>query len=173
VRRILDEGGLRDVQIVASSGLDEYEIAALVASGAPIDRFALGTKIVTSADAPYLDCAYKLVEDEGRPRFKRSAGKRTWPGCKQVWRVRDADAGFVRDCLARMGESVSGAEPLLKPVMRGGRRLGPSVTIADARARAARELAGLPETVRSLAPAPAIAAQPSEALQALARSLGC
>jgi len=172
VRHILDEGGLEDTRIIASSGLDEHDIARLVASGAPIDLFAPGTKIVTSADAPHFDCAYKLVEYEGRPRLKRSEGKGTWPGCTQVFRVRDASGVFLEDQLTRAGECVESAEPLLEPVMRGGRRLGPPVSLADSRARVMQELAGLPETLRSLSPAPPVTARPSEALQALARSLG-
>jgi nicotinate phosphoribosyltransferase len=36
-RKMLDEGGLRDIRIFASSGLDEYKVQALVESGAPID----------------------------------------------------------------------------------------------------------------------------------------
>src|SRR5207344_2422874 len=86
VRAILDAGGLEAVGIVASSSLDERAIDTLVRSGAPIDTFAPGTHVVTSSDAPFLDCAYKLVEYAGRPCFKRSEGKVTYPGRKQVRR---------------------------------------------------------------------------------------
>jgi nicotinate phosphoribosyltransferase len=166
VRQILDEGGLRDTRIVASSGLDEYEIASLVAAGAPIDRFAPGTKIVTSADAPHLDCAYKLVEYDGRPRLKRSEAKRTWPGCKQVWRTRTADGVLAEDHLTLAGERVEAAEPLLVPVMRGGRRVGTRPSLDEIRARIARELARLPEGIRRLAPMPPFGPRPSIALVA-------
>jgi nicotinate phosphoribosyltransferase len=152
VRRILDEGGLRAVRIVASSALDEHAIAALVTSGAPIDSFAPGTRIVTSADAPYLDCAYKLVEYDGRPRFKRSEGKRTAGGRKQVWRVRDAAGFLLRDHVTTVDETIPGAEPLLAPVMRNGHRLSPPPPLADLRARAEHELATLPAPLRSLEP---------------------
>jgi nicotinate phosphoribosyltransferase len=166
VRRILDEGGLRDTRIIVSSGLDEHEIASLLASGAPVDGFAPGTKVITSADAPYLDCAYKLVEYAGRPRLKRSEGKETWPGRKQVWRVRDARGVLVADHVTRADERVEGAEPLLVPVMRGGRPVGPRPSLEDIRARVTRELAGLPAALRELGPAPPFSPRPSDALVA-------
>jgi nicotinate phosphoribosyltransferase len=167
VRRVLDAGGLRDVWILASSGLDEHDVAALVASGAPIDRFAPGTRIMTSPDAPTVDCAYKLVEYDGRPRRKRSEGKRSWPGRKQVWRARDGQGRIAADHLTLATETVEGAEPLLEPVMRGGRRLRPPPPLAEARARAARELALLPEALRSLDPAPPFAVRVSSGLEAV------
>ena len=86
VRRILDQGGLRDVAIFASGGLDEDCIADMLRAGAPIDGFGVGTSLTTSSDVPALDCAYKLQEYAGLPRRKHSAGKATWPGRKQVWR---------------------------------------------------------------------------------------
>src|SRR5690606_17665962 len=90
VRRILDAGGLGDVTIFASGGLDETELQAFVRAGAPIDGYGIGTSLTTSSDAPALDCAYKLQEYAGVPRRKLSAGKATWPGRKQVWRSVDA-----------------------------------------------------------------------------------
>lgn len=164
VRRILDEGGLYDVRIVASSGLDEHRIAALVAAGAPIDRFAAGTKIVTSADAPYLDCAYKLVEYAGRPRWKRSEGKQTWPGRKQVWRTRNGAGVLESDDLTGAAEAVDGATPLLEPVMRAGRRLAPSRPLAQIRSAAIAEVSALPEGLRSLEPGPPFPVRVSERL---------
>ena len=98
-RRILDDAGLGRARIVASGGLDEYAIEDLLAAGAPIDVFAVGTKVGTSADAPYLDMAYKLVEYDGRPVMKLSTGKVTAPGPKQVFRA----PGCV-DLLARRDE---------------------------------------------------------------------
>jgi nicotinate phosphoribosyltransferase len=91
VRRILDDGDLRDVTILASGGLDEYTITSLVASGAPIDGFGVGTSVTTSSDHPALDCAYKLQEYAGLARRKHSPGKETWPGTKQVFRRRRSD----------------------------------------------------------------------------------
>ena len=87
VRAILDQGGLAGVTIFASGGLDEDAIAALVAAGAPIDGYGVGTSLTTSSDVPALDCAYKLQEYRGTPRRKQSEGKQTWPGRKQVWRT--------------------------------------------------------------------------------------
>jgi nicotinate phosphoribosyltransferase len=165
VRGILDGGGLAGTGIVVSGGLDEHEVAALVASGAPIDSYATGTKVVTSADAPYLDCAYKLVEYAGRPRLKRSEGKATWPGRKQVWRRRSAGGLLEADHLTAAHEVVGGAEPLLAPVMRGGRRLGPTPPLAEARARLQRELAALPDTLRGLSAGPPFAVEISSALR--------
>ncbi|HEY7374322.1 MAG TPA: nicotinate phosphoribosyltransferase [Polyangia bacterium] len=166
VRRILDDGGLRDTRIIASSGIDEHAIAALVAAAAPIDRFAPGTRVVTSADAPYLDCAYKLVEYAGRPRVKRSEGKGTWPGPKQIWRQRDAAGRLAADHLTTADEQVAGAEPLLVPVMRSGRRVAPPPSLEVIRARARLELGSLPDALRSLEPAPRFAPRPSAALRA-------
>ena len=86
VRGILDHGGFQEIRIFASGNLDEYAIRELMSQGAPIDGFGVGTKLDTSEDAPYLECAYKLMEYAGRPRFKKSQGKATMPGRKQVFR---------------------------------------------------------------------------------------
>jgi nicotinate phosphoribosyltransferase len=149
VRHILDAGGCDDAHIVASGNLDELEIERLVAAGAPIDAFGVGTRLDVSADAPYLDCVYKLQEYDGRPRRKRSSGKATWPGRKQVSRERDAAGRIARDTIGLVDETLPGT-PLLQPVMRGGRRL-PQPALDDCRARAAREIASLPEACRALA----------------------
>jgi nicotinate phosphoribosyltransferase len=149
VRAILDDGGLRDVTIFASGNLDEFAVWDLVASGAPIDGFGVGTRMNTSADRPYLDCAYKLQEYGGQPSRKRSAGKATWPGRKQVWRRLTADGRFEQDTLGLVDDRVEG-EPLLVPVMRGGRRVEPAGTLPAARAHAARQLALLPDALRDL-----------------------
>jgi nicotinate phosphoribosyltransferase len=123
VRAVLDDAGLRDVTIFASGSLDEREISRLLAGGAPIDGFGVGSRLGTSADAPYLDAAYKLVAFDGRPVLKLSAGKATLPGAKQVWRTRDGDR-FDRDIVALADElPPPGAEPLLEPVLRQGVRL--------------------------------------------------
>jgi nicotinate phosphoribosyltransferase len=154
VRAILDAGGLNAIRVVASSGLDERAIDALVRSGAPIDTFAPGTHVVTSADAPYLDCAYKLVEYAGRPRCKRSEGKVTYPGRKQVRRVLDGQGRIASDHLMLDFEGGEGA-PLLEKVMEGGRRLGPSPPLTDVRRRAAASLSSLPPPLRGVDPGPA------------------
>jgi nicotinate phosphoribosyltransferase len=166
VRRILDEGGCRDVRIFASGGLDEHALARL--REAPIDGFGVGTSLTTSEDAPSLDCAYKLQEYAGVARRKRSEGKATWPGRKQVFRQVGADGRLARDLLALASE-VHPGEPLLQPVMRGGRRLAPPEALAELRARAARELARLPERLRGLERAePGYEGEVTPALRALA-----
>ena len=149
VRQILDQGGLADVRIFASGGIDEHGLAALVAAGAPIDGFGIGTSLTTSSDAPALDCAYKLEEYAGQPRRKRSAGKATWPGRKQVWRSLDSSGRIAGDVLSLEGDRQAG-EPLLVPVMQKGHRLHPPPTLAAIRAHAAREFERLPEPLRRL-----------------------
>lgn len=149
VRRILDEGGLPQVQILASGNLDEYQLQRLITSDAPIDSFAIGTALTTSADAPSLDCAYKLQEYAGRPCRKRSEGKASWPGRKQVYRQYDQDGRFDHDVVTTLDDQPPG-EPLLQPVMTGGRRLAPATQLTAIRQRAASQLALLPDSLRTL-----------------------
>jgi len=166
VRAILDVGGCQAVRIVASGGLDEHEIARLVAGGAPVDVFGVGTRLDVSADAPYLDCVYKLQEYAGRPRRKRSAGKATWPGRKQVFRQHEADGCIRADTIGLEDESLPG-RPLLAPALRAGRRL-PLPTLAEAREHARRELATLPEASRRLRDAVPLKPVISDGLRAAA-----
>ncbi|MEZ5788148.1 MAG: nicotinate phosphoribosyltransferase [Xanthobacteraceae bacterium] len=147
VRAILDEAGLQDIRIFASGSLDEDAIAALLRAGAPIDGFGVGTALTTSSDSPTLDCVYKLQEYAGVPRRKRSAEKQTWPGRKQVWRRYAPSGTMIGDVLSVETDQQDG-EPLLHPVMRGGRRLGLKPTLDDIRARTAAELASLPEDLQ-------------------------
>jgi nicotinate phosphoribosyltransferase len=149
VRRILDEGDLPQAQILASGNLDEYQLQRLIASGAPIDSFAVGTAMTTSADAPSLDCAYKLQEYAGRPCRKRSEGKATWPGRKQVYRQYTHDGRCDYDVVTTHNDHQTG-KPLLQPVMTGGRRLVPVQKLIDLREQAATQLALLPDSLRSL-----------------------
>jgi nicotinate phosphoribosyltransferase len=150
-RRILDEAGLTTVRIFASSGLDEYVIEDLVRSGAPIDGFGVGTQMGTSADAPFLDSAYKLVEYAGKPRVKRSPGKKTLPGRKQIFRQIENGVA-VRDVLACQNEQISGL-PLLQPIMIDGRRTEPAAPLADVQEYCRKQLDGLPAPLLGLAPA--------------------
>src|SRR5207247_4589219 len=120
---------------VASGNLAGDSLRDLIASGAPIDGFGLGTRLVTPADAPYLDCAYKLVEYAGRPRRKRSEGKASWPGRKQVWR-RHGDDGRMREDMLAPADDPQAGTALLVPVMRAGRRVGLSPSPAPSRAPA-------------------------------------
>lgn len=149
VRRILDSGGLGEVTIFASGGLDEEYLAAIMAAHAPIDGFGIGTALTTSSDVPALDCAYKLEEYAGRPRRKRSAGKATWPGRKQVWRRYGADGCMMCDTLTIEGDAQLG-EPLLFQVMAGGQRLAVPPALSAVRARVASELSRLPHPMRRL-----------------------
>jgi nicotinate phosphoribosyltransferase len=149
VRQILNEGGLGEVAILASGGLDEDSIAEMLRAGAPIDGFGVGTSLTTSSDVPALDCAYKLEEYAGLPRRKHSAGKATWPGRKQVWRRYGADGRMSGDVISVESDQQAG-EPLIHLAMQGGRRVGPSPTLAEIRARAARDLERLPEPLRQM-----------------------
>ena len=145
---ILDAGGCERVRIVASGNLDEHEIERLLAAGAPIDAFGVGTRLDVSADAPYLDCVYKIQEYAGRPRRKRSAGKATWPGRKQVFREYGTDGRILADTIGLEDEALPG-RPLLQPVMRRGRCLAPS-SLQRSRELAAREIDSLPARCRDL-----------------------
>lgn len=151
VRAILDKGGLDDVTIFASGNLDENRIRELLDGGAPIDGFGVGTSLVTSSDVPTLDTVYKLQEYAGKPRRKRSAGKATWPGRKQVFRSYDGAGRMLEDVVSIESDGGQTGEPLLVRVMAHGRRLGNPETIATIRDRSARELERLPESLRALA----------------------
>lgn len=151
VRRILDGGGLGDVTIFASGGLDEDDILEFARDGAPIDGFGIGTSLTTSSDVPALDCAYKLEEYASVARRKLSAGKTTWPGRKQVWRKYGPDGRMARDILSTT-DDVREGEPLLQPMMRAGRRILPSPTLPEIRARADSNLSLMPEPLRNLHP---------------------
>ncbi len=164
-RKLLDEAGLTQVRIFASGGLDELEVQDLVADGAPLDAFGIGTQMGVSADAPYVDSVYKLVDIDGRPVLKLSAGKATAPGRKQVWRGPEGDVLALRD-----EPGVTGAEPLLEPVMRAGVRAGSAPMLDEMRARFDADLAALPATARLLRDAVPVEVRPSAALVALTAS---
>jgi nicotinate phosphoribosyltransferase len=151
-RKLLDEAGLENVGIFASSGLDEYEVRRLVHSGAPINAFGVGTKLVVSADAPELDMAYKLVEYAGTGRLKLSTNKLLYPGRKQVFR--QVEEGILaRDVIGRFDERLPG-EPLLRPLMKQGHAVERG-DLSESRSRVQRELQRLPPPVRELDPTPA------------------
>ena len=152
-RRILDGAGLDEVEIFASGGLDEHEIARMVGEGAPVDGFGVGTRMGVARDAPALDMAYKLTAYAGRGRLKLSTGKKILPGPKQVWR-REEDGIAAGDVIGRAGEEGIGGRPLLVPVMEGGERLEAGrAALDEARERARREIGRLPERIRSIEPA--------------------
>jgi nicotinate phosphoribosyltransferase len=150
VRRILDDNGLEYVRILASGGFDEHKIAGLLADGARIDAFAVGTKMGVSADAPYFDIAYKLVRYADRPVMKLSSGKVTLVDKKQVWRTFDDQGAMQRDLIALKDEEVSEGSPLLEPVMAGGQIMRPLPTLPASRDYFQSQFAKLPETYRTL-----------------------
>jgi len=167
VRRILDEGGLAEVTIFASGGLNEDHLTAMARANAPIDGFGIGTSLTTSSDAAALDCAYKLQEYAGLPRRKVAAGKATWPGRKQVWRHYGGDRRMAGDVLSVEDDDQNG-EPLIHPVMQAGKRLLPSPTLGEIRAHAAHELQRLPTPLRELESGATYPVEVGEALGDLA-----
>jgi len=169
VRAILDRAGLLDIGIFASGNLDEYRVRDLLSGKAPIDGFGVGTRMNTSADAPYLDCAYKLTEYAGLPMRKRSEGKATWPGRKQSWRRYAGDDRMCGDTLTVDGETCEGV-PLMQPCMAGGRRVAAPVALCESRAHAARQLAALPSALCTLEQSPTYPVTISPTLVELARS---
>ncbi len=167
VRRILDAAGLKDIGIFSSGSLDEYALRNLLSQGAPIDGFGVGTSMVTSADAPYLDCAYKLQEYAGRARRKRSEGKATWPGRKQAYRAYDTNGVMAGDVLTLETDPQPG-EVLILPMMRNGKCVQAPETLEDIRRRAAEQLQRLPRRLRELEDAPPCPVTVAPALRELA-----
>ena len=153
VRRVLDDHGLDYVRILVSGGLDEYEIDTLVASGAPVDLFGVGTKAGVSADAPWSDMVYKLVCFDNRPVMKLSEGKMSLPGTKQIFRRRDADGMLTGDIIGLQDDTGPvDSRPLLEEVMTGGvRNIGsPAPLFADLRETFRKEFACLDSRYKSL-----------------------
>ncbi len=149
VRRILDENGLKDVRIISSGSLDEYRLKELYDSGAPIDGFGIGTLMVTSSDMPYLNCAYKLMEYKGRPRKKRSEGKETWPGRKQVYRR--YEGGIMSyDIMALKDEEIKEGRPLLRKYMEKGRIIERLPSVHEIREYTVSQLKEIPDYLKSL-----------------------
>jgi len=168
-RALLDEAGLTGVKLIASGGLDEHGIRALIEAGHPVDGFGVGTQLVVSGDSPHIDLAYKLVEYEHQPRMKLSTGKTSLPGQKQVTRHYD-DGECVEDVLVDAQEHAEG-EPLLVQVMSGGKRTPQGHwTLEEARTRCARGLDALPGRLHALQQLPARDAYPVSVSDTLAES---
>jgi nicotinate phosphoribosyltransferase len=125
VRKIFDDAGLSDVKIFASSGFDEFKIAKVIAEGAKIDAFGVGTKVGVSEDAPYLDVVYKMVHFKDRDVRKLSPGKITLAGEKQVFRKSDPNGRYLEDIIGLRDDIVDQGTPLLKKVMENGEILQP------------------------------------------------
>jgi len=169
VRTILDSGGLNDATLFASGNIDEHKLAELMAQQAPIDGFGIGTRLDTSADAPYLDCAYKLQEYAGIARRKRSEGKATWPGRKQVYR--NYDNGVISGDTVTVDNAPCAGQPLLQWVMQGGKTLAGQPTLVEAREYARCQLNSLPMSLRQLSNTPEYPVIISAELQALAKTV--
>jgi nicotinate phosphoribosyltransferase len=167
VRAILDAGGLKDVIILVSGGINEDVLQGMMKDKAPIDGFGIGVNLAASVDVPALDCAYKLQDYRGIPKRKLSEGKATWPGRKQVWRSYDSEGCMRGDILSLETDKQPG-EPLIEPVMRGGKRVAPAPTLAQIRERSAIDLARLPEKLRQLQPGAEYPVKVADALTVLA-----
>lgn len=167
IRRLLDEAGRREIGIFLSGDLDEHKVAEVCAAGVPATGFGVGTRLDVSADAPSLDIAYKLQAYAGSPRRKRSPGKATWPGAKQIFREIGADGRIGRDTIGCDGEALPGRR-LVEMVMSAGHRIDDSPSLGEVRAHAADCLASLPERCRSLDDPSALTATVSEGLRRLA-----
>ncbi len=169
-RAILDEQDRPMVKIMASGDLDERRIAQLVASGAPLDGFGVGTELITSRDAPALPMVYKLVELEGKGKFKLSPGKKTYPMAKQVFRKIDREGRFLGDHVTRADETAEG-QPLLVPILRSGRLVSSLPSLESIRVRCGEQLAALPERLLGLDAQPDYPITYSDILEADAKRL--
>ena len=169
VRKILDESGFPNITIFVSGNLDERGIRDLLSEGAPINGFGVGTKLDTSEDAPYLECAYKMTEYAGTPRFKKSSGKATIPGRKQIFRS-FSDGTMTGDVLTLEDEKTDGT-PLISRVMRDGRKTGAPATLKEIRTYAKSQLRALPPHLRSLETAPPYPVDISPSLIALKETI--
>ncbi|HZT65047.1 MAG TPA: nicotinate phosphoribosyltransferase [Acidimicrobiales bacterium] len=145
-RRVLDEAGFGQLKVFLTGGLDEFQIEELVAAGTPVDGFGVGAALANPG--PALEAAYKLVEVGGRPVRKRSPGKVSWPGRKQVWRL---PSGADVLTLAEEDRPASDAEPLLAEVMAVGRRTAAGrQDVAAAADRFRADLGWLPGPARRI-----------------------
>jgi nicotinate phosphoribosyltransferase len=150
VRRILDDAGLYDVKIFASSGFDEYKIAKVLSEGAMIDAFGVGTKVGVSSDAPFVDIVYKMVHFKDRDVRKLSPGKVTLAGEKQVFRKKKSKGYFVEDIIGVRDEHILESEPLLEKVMENGKVLRAHPLLEEIRKRFALGFSCLDEKYKSL-----------------------
>ena len=150
VRRIFDEAGLSHVKIVGSGGLDEYDLAELSRANAPYDLYGVGTRMGVSADQPWLDMAYKLVDYNGRPVLKLSTGKISLPGPKQIFRSRQRNGQLKGDLLGLRDESHRGAEPLLKKVMENAIKMAPHPSLKEIRSNFREEFKQLDDSYKSI-----------------------
>lgn len=150
VRRILDDAGFPEVKIMVSGSLDEFRLQELFEAGAAIDVFAVGTRMGVSADVPYFDIVYKIVEYGDRPLLKLSSGKKTWVGRKQVFRSYDKEGKMQEDLLGLMEESHPEGEPLIETIISNGELVHPPEPLTLLRERFNQEWETLPQAYRAL-----------------------
>jgi len=150
VRKILDAAGMQHVKIAGSGGLDEFDLADFADAAVPYDSYGVGTKMGVSGDAPWTDCAYKLVEYGGRPVLKLSTGKVSWPGRKQVFRRRNNQGQLEKDIIGLREENMPGAELLLVKVMESGKAIVPLPTLEDSRKTFREEFAQLAPSTQAI-----------------------
>ncbi len=148
-RKILDENGFKDAKIIVSGGINEYKIKELLDSGAPIDGWGVGTELVVSADVPYLDCAYKLVEYDKEPVMKFSKGKITLPFKKQVYRFFE-NGVFKKDIICKYDEKIEGGKPLLKKYMENGKTIENLPSLKVIQEKAIENVKNLPEEFKDI-----------------------
>jgi nicotinate phosphoribosyltransferase len=171
VRGLLDEGNLQGVSIFARGTLDEYSLESLRREGAPLDGFGIGTCVVTSDDAPYLDCAYTLQSYDGHLRHHDATDVVTWPGVKAVYRNYDENGLMEWDAVSLADENPVG-EPLLQGVMAEGKRVHDPESLQASRERAARHLHALPLRLRKLEPTAPLSVVLSKKLRGLCVEVG-
>ena len=150
VRKILDEAGLMDVKIFASSQFDEFKIAEVLAKGAPIDAFGVGTKVGVSADAPFVDIVYKMVRYGDHDVKKLSPGKTTLAGEKQVFRKKDENGGYLEDIIGLRDDRIEDTETLLEPVMENGKATRPHPSLQELRQQFKDSFSALDRTYKAL-----------------------
>ena len=150
VRELFDKAGLSNVKIIASSGFDEFKIHELLANGAQIDAFGVGTKVGSSADAPYVDIVYKLVKINDRLVRKLSPSKKSLAGEKQVFRKIDGRGQYMEDIIGLRHEIIDGASPLLSAVMNQGEPIGTRPVLTDIQASFKSNFRSLPDKYKSI-----------------------
>lgn len=167
VKKIFVDAGHKDVQIMVSGSLDEFRLQELLHAGAAIDVFAVGTRMGVSADVPYFDIVYKMVEYDGKPVLKLSSGKKTWTGKKQVFRYYDEKGNMDHDVLGLYEDDRPDAEKMMHIVIQNGRTIWPNEPLDLIRKRFAEEFSKLPLNYRELNPTQHYPVEISKALMQL------
>ena len=147
-RKILDEAGFKDAMIFVSGGLNEYKIKEYLDKGAPIDAWGVGTELVVSADLPYLDCAYKLVEYDGKPKMKFSPHKVTLPSKKQIYRSFE-NGKIKKDIVCSFDEKFEGT-PILKKYMENGEIVQELPKLEEIKQKAISNFEKLPDELKDI-----------------------